>query len=470
MRAGLSTCTTCTKLITRSCRALSSGFEGHVGHELAHALRRMGCFAPNEVQDRALAIAGSSGKTLVLVTAQTGSGKTLVSLLPMLHRLQRSAEAGSGGGRSVRDALLVAPTRDLVRQHAAVATELAKDKTVPVECIFDEGGAAAVAVASAADRLPRLLVATPTGALALARSHRQQPGKPRLGAAGWSAVAIDEVDAVLCGGALEEVVAPAGEKLLRELALGGKAQAQCGQEEEEDPELELLVLTTAYLTPAHDTALSRRFPGVQRVRQMLASGGRGGTLVPTLRQRFHYFSGDAGNKEQKLLNVLENDASVISNNAGKRRTTATGTMVFCASGKQAVHLQRLVAETLPALRPAVLHSAMADEARAAVLRSFHAAEAHVLLCTDVAARGLDFPGLAHVVLYDLPVDVLSYVHCAGRTARRGSNGVVTCLVQSRAEAQRFRKLHALQSAAKLEFAAGPVKSGTATAAQKDGVA
>ena len=71
---------------------------------------------------------------------------------------------------------------------------------------------------------------------------------------------------------------------------------------------------------------------------------------------------------------------------------------------------------------------MVDEGREITLD-----ELRLLFCTELAARGLDLPSLRHVVLYDMPTDVAGYVHSAGRTARRGRGGLVSCLVESAAQ-------------------------------------
>ena len=63
------------------------------------------------------------------------------------------------------------------------------------------------------------------------------------------------------------------------------------------------------------------------------------------------------------------------------------------------------------------------------------------IVVSLATRGLDLPGVRHVVLYDLPTDVTTYVHAAGRTARRGEAGLVTCLVQNRGQQQAFSQFH-----------------------------
>jgi len=438
--------------VALSLRALGSRcFHRFVSAEITQALGRMRCHAPNAIQEEALR-AAMDGQS-VLVCAQTGSGKTLVALLPLLHRACSAMSEDGGTGRAF-EALLVAPTADLVRQHAAVATALTAELERPlvITCVLDDGGGGGDAgtrsrcetdaatnadadtaastsscsgsgSSSSSSSSSTVFVATPAGARALARRRA------------WDAVAIDEVDAVLCGGAQDDELTPAGDALVRQLLRGGADGEQ-------------LLLTTAHLTTAHEAALVRRFPGARRVRQRLASGGRAGALVPTLKQVFHYFSGDAAAKERRLLDALALGGASEGSSGGSA-------MVFCGSNAQAAHLQRVVEGALPALRPGALHGAMPDAQRAAALGAFRAGESRVLLCTEIAARGLDVPELAHVVMYDMPADVVAYVHCAGRTARRGSSGRVTCLVNSRQEAGHYRKLHALQHAAKLEFAEEP---------------
>merc|ERR1712107_825247 len=92
--------------------------------------------------------------------------------------------------------------------------------------------------------------------------------------------------------------------------------------------------------------------------------------------------------------------------------------------------------------------------RSAIAKAFREGNAQVLVATDGAARGLDFPSLRHVIMYDTPSDVTAFVHCAGRTARRGNTGLVTCLVEA-GSADQFqfdgKTLHALKDAPQLSF-------------------
>ena len=69
--------------------------------------------------------------------------------------------------------------------------------------------------------------------------------------------------------------------------------------------------------------------------------------------------------------------------------------------------------------------------RRAGIATFKAGDVAVLVCTDLAARGLDMPVVSHVIMFDFPLKPIYYLHRAGRTARMGSDGLVTALVAKR---------------------------------------
>jgi superfamily II DNA/RNA helicase len=81
----------------------------------------------------------------------------------------------------------------------------------------------------------------------------------------------------------------------------------------------------------------------------------------------------------------------------------------------------------------LLHSELSKMEREKALREFRSGKLNMLIATDVAARGLDIPGVTHVVNIDLPRDITQYVHRAGRTARMGASGMVLSLVTEREE-------------------------------------
>ena len=107
------------------------------------------------------------------------------------------------------------------------------------------------------------------------------------------------------------------------------------------------------------------------------------------------------------------------------------TLVFANTVASAAALaERLAAE--PGVRSAAYHSSVPTVERFATLAAFRAGEVDVLVCTDSAARGLDVPGVAHVVQAEFALNAVDYLHRAGRTARAGAPGRLTSLFDAEA--------------------------------------
>jgi superfamily II DNA/RNA helicase len=101
-------------------------------------------------------------------------------------------------------------------------------------------------------------------------------------------------------------------------------------------------------------------------------------------------------------------------------------MVFCNTR----HLSDFVDKNLRfnGIKSAVIHGGLTQNARQKAIDRFHSHEVNVLVCTDVAARGLHIKNISHVINYDLPPDPNDYVHRIGRTARAGESGQVINIV------------------------------------------
>merc|ERR1712146_855586 len=108
-------------------------------------------------------------------------------------------------------------------------------------------------------------------------------------------------------------------------------------------------------------------------------------------------------------------------------------------------LKRLVGllNTLKMVEVRGLHAQMQQKARLNVLERFKANKQAILVCTEVAARGLDIPDVTHVIHYDMPQTIPSFVHRAGRTARALSNGFSLSLVSPKDEKVHFELLRLL---------------------------
>ena len=75
-----------------------------------------------------------------------------------------------------------------------------------------------------------------------------------------------------------------------------------------------------------------------------------------------------------------------------------------------------------------IHGGLAQNKRARLMEGFHKGNIHILVCTDVAARGLDIKGITHVYNYDIPKTSDEYIHRIGRTARAGKEGLAISIV------------------------------------------
>lgn len=83
---------------------------------------------------------------------------------------------------------------------------------------------------------------------------------------------------------------------------------------------------------------------------------------------------------------------------------------------------------LKGVTAAAIHGGKDQEERSAAVQAFQRGDKDVLVATDVASKGLDFPGIKHVINYDMPDDIENYVHRIGRTGRSGQQGVATTFV------------------------------------------
>ena len=104
-------------------------------------------------------------------------------------------------------------------------------------------------------------------------------------------------------------------------------------------------------------------------------------------------------------------------------------MVFCNSRRSADFVaNNLKVNGVPAH---AIHAGFSQHKRSEVMRLFHSRKFNVIVCTDVAARGLDIKGVSHVYNYDIPRESKQYVHRIGRTARAGKEGKAINLLSQR---------------------------------------
>ncbi len=103
-------------------------------------------------------------------------------------------------------------------------------------------------------------------------------------------------------------------------------------------------------------------------------------------------------------------------------------MVFCNTRKITDKLAKNLGTN--GLHALAIHGGLSQNKRSSVLQAFHSRETLILVCTDVAARGLDIKDVSHVYNYDIPKTSSDYIHRIGRTARAGKNGIAVSFVSS----------------------------------------
>ncbi|TVY34850.1 ATP-dependent RNA helicase [Lachnellula occidentalis] len=136
---------------------------------------------------------------------------------------------------------------------------------------------------------------------------------------------------------------------------------------------------------------------------------------------------DTSDDEAPTLQKLSLSAEPVDGDAPDEfETTATprGVLIFTKSNESALRLGRLIAILEPdsSALVATLTSTTRSSTRTAALRSFQSGKLSILVASDLVSRGLDLPNLAHVINYDVPGSITSYVHRVGRTARAGKPG------------------------------------------------
>jgi len=287
------------------------------------------------------------------------------------------------------------PNRDLARQIADVAQELCSDvdHTPQVACVT--GGAKFTPQrVLLREGLVRLLVGTPDRLL----YHMKEDsfGFKRL-----RYLAIDEADAMLdAGTSNSELIGREVSLLLEAIEADGRMHTV------------QKVLTAATLPQVVAARIRERFPSV-------SSLSHSGVMVPTLQQRFHYVRGD---KDQELIRLLERASHDPWIEEGH-------TLLFCNGARRAHRIFDLLHVAFPKLRAVMLHGETPPKQRTSVLEAFRDGDVRLMICTDIAARGLDFPMVRHVINYDFPRDATHFIHRAGRTARGGQPGLLSTLVQ-----------------------------------------
>ena len=330
----------------------------------------MGYATPTPIQREAIPHV-LAGRDLIGL-AQTGTGKTAAFGLPLAERLAK--EHARPLPKTARS-LILAPTRELVNQIAMNLKAYVKGSRLNVVAVV--GGASINVQAQNLMRGADILVATPGRLIDLTERRAVSLREVKF-------LVLDEADQMLDLGfihALKRIAAMLGKP--RQTLLFSATMPKA-----------IADLAADYLTDPMRVEVNPPGKAADKVAQ------------------FAHILGPRS-KPDMLKNLLAARPDALS-------------LVFARTKHGAEKLMKgLVAHGLKA---ASIHGNKSQGQRERAIASFKSGETRVLVATDVAARGIDIPGVTHVYNYDLPEVAESYVHRIGRTARAGAAGEAIALV------------------------------------------
>jgi superfamily II DNA/RNA helicase len=360
------------------------------------ALTEAGYTKPTAVQAQAIP-AAIEGRDL-MVSSQTGSGKTAAFMLPALHKFALASEqqpiaAGKTPNQEAQSArsrgdrprfkaaqpkmLVLTPTRELALQ-VTNATDKYGSFMKRVKAVSILGGMPYPKQMQLLAKNPEILVATPGRLI-----DHMESGK--IDFSQLEILVLDEADRMLDMGFIEDI-----EKIV-----------------DATPESRQTMLFSATLDGVVGN-MAKRITRNPLIVQIAGSA----TKHENISQRVHFVD-DLSHKNRLLDHLL-------------RDVTMDQAVVFTATKRDADTIADRL--NIAGFAAAALHGDMHQGARNRTLDGMRRGQVRVLVATDVAARGIDVPAITHVFNYDLPKFPEDYVHRIGRTGRAGRNGVAVSLV------------------------------------------
>lgn len=335
---------------------------------------------PVQAQVIPAALAGGD----LLVSSQTGSGKTAAFLLPLIHQLMESNPKNAPvPGRAQPKILVLCPTRELAQQVAADAVNFVRGtKGIRVATVM---GGMPYGKQIQALKGALLVVATPGRLLDLCDSKAIRLDDVQQ-------LVIDEADRMLDMGFAEDLEAI-------DQRCAGRKQT---------------LMFSATFAPNIMALANELTTDAKRIE--LAHAGE---KHANIEQKLHW--ADSMSHKHKLLEHILADASLDQ------------AVVFASTQVES----EKIADTLRAngYEATALHGAMPQAVRMRRLESLRKGHTKILVATDVAARGIDVPRISHVINFGLPMKPEDYTHRIGRTGRAGRNGVAITLVEHRDRAK-----------------------------------
>lgn len=294
----------------------------------------------------------------VIGGSATGSGKTLAFGAGIIKKAER--------GRGIQ-ALILEPTRELAEQVAQNFVKFSKHKGLKIVVVY---GGVSINPQIEKLRTADIVIATPGRML----DHMQ---RRTIDVSRVNSLVLDEADVMLDMGFIQDV----------ELIMRGCAQNR------------QTLMFSATIAPELARLAERYMNNPTKISVE--------SYVDPTKLKQVYYDVDDKAKFSLLVQLLKKEHKGL-------------VMVFCNTR---VNVD-FVANNLHALgiSSQAIHGGFSQDKRSKTITNFHSSDVPILVCTDVAARGLDIKGVTHVYNYDLPKESKQYIHRIGRTARAGEAG------------------------------------------------
>ncbi|MCR4284455.1 MAG: DEAD/DEAH box helicase [archaeon] len=303
----------------------------------------------------------------IIAGSATGSGKTLAFAVGIIKNVQK--------GKGVQ-ALILTPTRELAEQVAQAIEEFAYHKGLEVLPVY--GG---VSINHQIKRLTtaEVVVATPGRLL----DHMSQKS---IDLSHVDFLVLDEADRMWDMGFKDDV---------------GKIVKACPVKRQTmlfsaTISSELADFSSKYMKSPTEVAV-KHYVDATKLKQI-------------------YYDARDNEKFSLLVHLLNHEKAHL-------------VMIFCNTRRNADFVAKNLNDN--GISAQVIHGGMEQSKRNRVMKGFDSSKVNILVCTDVAARGLDIEGVSHIYNYDIPSDSKDYIHRIGRTARAGKEGIAINIITSR---------------------------------------
>lgn len=331
---------------------------------LTTSLDKLGFLNPTPIQAQTIPLALENKD--VLGTAQTGTGKTLAFVVPLLTKLLENPTGL---------ALVLVPTRELAQQVMVIVRKVLAVNS-PIKTALLIGGESIFKQIQQLKSKPRIIVGTPGRTI----DHLERKNfNPKL----VQFLALDEADRMFDMGfgiQLEEIFCQL-------------------------PKERQTLMFSATMAPSIVKLAGKYLQNPERV-------SIGSVSAPAAKIKQEVIQTSESDKYQNLLAQLDQrDGSIL---------------VFVKTKQGADRLADKLCER--DYKASAIHGDLRQNKREKVINNFRMGRHRIMVATDIAARGLDIPHIQHVINYDLPQAPEDYIHRIGRTARAGAQGNALCLI------------------------------------------